>query len=890
MATNTALVQQLYVAYFNRPADVDSLKYYTDILAASSNTTLTIAQISADFANAAEYKDAFAGQTAKQIINTVYHNLFGHEADIAGLNYWADLYAAGKVTLATVVSEVANGALGSDEVAFNNKVTAATKFTDTISLSADEQLAYANSATALATVKAYLAGVTDDASLATAITNVDIVASSLIGTVTTALTVGADSLVGSSGSDVFNALPVNVTTGAAASTLTAFDSIDGGAGNDTLNIYANGDADATKVFNGSLATSATVKNVETINIINTGTVAFYTGTTVGTIDASKFIGATTISQATLAADLTNLADTTTAVYRSIDANVNIAVADAAKSATIVLDNFTDEHYITVGATATKGALAAVNVSGTVVDADDDGAAPIGLKITVGKDVQAVTVNTSVNTFLDVSSNTTGTKVVTSVDASASTGAISYDAGSAVATVKTGAGADEVSLNTVFSSTVKTASISTGAGNDQLVVDIDNSAAVTGTVSVDAGDGDDKINVTIAAGVAYTVLAGAGNDVVTIDAGTVKSTDKIDGGAGTDTIVLTNNASLVADDYIVYNKVLLNFETLQLTSQVDNLDGSQLATAYTTLDLADGSTATKITATQAVVANGDLTATATGYSITGAGVVTYAGTLNLTEKVTGDVLARASTLNLSIVGGSDDGVAATDVTLTGDAKTATITLAAGTDTTDDSSVASSVTIAVGTATDAFKGLTTLTLKGNGAAIVTNTGATNLVTVDSSALTNTDADGALSGHALTYTSTNTKAETITLGAGADVVTLSSSLYGGPDAAHTFDTVSGLHLVLNTAGTALTATSDQLHITGSAGTIETFTTTQTDIDLALKDAAAYAVTKSVSDVVFQVGGNTYYLHDAGTVGSIDAADTVVKLVGTIDLAALKVALAVA
>jgi len=888
MATNIELVQQLYVAYFNRPADVDGLAYYTKLLAGATTdaaVAATVAQISADFANAAEYKDAYAGLSTKQIINTIYHNLFGHAADIPGLNYYADLYDAGSLTLANIVTQVAGGALGTDATAYDNKVTAAVKFTDTISASADQQIAYAHDAAALAAGQAYLASVTDNASLTAALSNVDSVASSLVGTVTSALTVGADTLTGTNGNDVFNALPVNPTTGVVADTLTAFDSIDGGAGTDTLNIYNDG------THNIKLASSATVKNVEVINIVNTtGEAAFYTeaaGT--ATVDASKFAGATTISQASVANALINLADTTTAVFKNIvSTDLSVGVADAAKSATIVLDGVDDDSSLFVGATAAKGALAAVNVSGTVVATGDD-VAPITLDIKVGKDVQALTVNTAVDVVLEVESNTTGSKVVTSVDASASTGDIYFEPSTSVATVKTGSGDDTTGLLTVLSSTVKAASVSTGAGNDQIYVNVNNTAAVAGTVAVDAGDGDDKINVTIAAGVAYTVLAGAGNDVVTIDAGTVKSTDKIDGGAGTDTIVLTNNANLVADDYIVYNKVLLNFETLQLTSQVDNLDGSQLATAYTTLDLAEGSTATKITATQAVVANGDLNVTGASYAITSAGVIT-GGTLNVTEKEAGAVVVHTSALNLSIVGGSADGVAATDVVLTGEAKTATITLAAGTDTDTDASVASSVTITATTTADAFKGLTTLTLKGNGAAIVTNTGATNLVTVDSSALTNTDADGALSGHALTYTSTNTKAETITLGAGADVVTLSSSLYGGPDAAHTFDTVSGLHLVLNTAGTALTATSDQLHITGSAGTIETFTTTQTDIDLALKDAAAYAVTKSVSDVVFQVGGNTYYLHDAGTVGSIDAADTVVKLVGTIDLAALKVALAVA
>ena len=82
-------------------------------------------------------------------------------------------------------------------------------------------------------------------------------------------------------------------------------------------------------------------------------------------------------------------------------------------------------------------------------------------------------------------------------------------------------------------------------------------------------------------------------------------------------------------------------------------------------------------------------------------------------------------------------------------------------------------------------------------------------------------------------------------------------------------------------LTSASDHLSV-GVTG-FEKFTTTQTDLDLALKDAAASAK----DSLVFQLGGDTYVYHDAGTVGQIDAADTVVKLTGTVDLDALVLSL---
>ena len=77
------------------------------------------------------------------------------------------------------------------------------------------------------------------------------------------LTTSVDTFVGTALVDVFDALPVNKTTGDLASTLTNYDSIDGGAGVDVFNIYSNGG------FNELMPSTVTVKNVETINVLNT---------------------------------------------------------------------------------------------------------------------------------------------------------------------------------------------------------------------------------------------------------------------------------------------------------------------------------------------------------------------------------------------------------------------------------------------------------------------------------------------------------------------------------------------------------------------------------------------------------------------------------------------
>ena len=697
-------------------------------------------------------------------------------------------------------------------------------------------------------------------------------------------------------------------------TLNASDVIDGGAGTDTLNINV---ADATSVLLGGNAFQVgSVKNVEIINI-NNGLLGPFADRTSGNVDAAKFEGATQIWQKTAAATVDNLGGSTTAGFRSIAVAQPFLVnsADAATAASVAFDGVQELSGVVIGSGA-AGTLNTVNVSGSVVDTNKDGTVDqTTVTVTVGKDVQTLTVNTGVNTLL-VANDGAGTKDISTVDASASTGAVDYQtAGVAVATVKGGSGNDILTNAFVGTATANTAVLNGGAGDDTLTMNAVRGAATAVNASVDGGDGKDTINVTIGAGVNYDVKGGAGDDTVLIAGATVKVTDKFDGGDGTDTVgIAAAAAALTEDDYIVFNKVLTNFETLKLTNTVTNLDASKVAANYTTLDLADASTVDNV-GTQAIVSNGDLNAEAAGYLSAlenkgaPAGIV-YAGTLNITDKGLANfadaIVARADTVNLTVAGGKANGVAANNAVLTGEAKTATVTLSAGTDTkgtaitTDDTFVASSVTIAQNASgvavpvANELSALTSLKISGNGAALVTVgdvTGqilileASKLVSVDASGLNSVDEDGAAVA-GLTYVSSNTAAETVKLGGGIDAVVLGASTYGK------MDTVEGLKLVV--AAGALTAGSDTIDILTAAGAsinlaaTGKMSTSQTDLDLALKEAAVFKAGGVDQDVVaFQMGGNTYVYADTNNDELVDAGDLVVKLTGLIDLDALVIAL---
>ena len=92
MGINTAAVQRLYVAYFNRPADPAGLQAWELQLGTTAATQAQLTTLAnTGFSGSAEYAALYAGQSNAQIVNNLYLNLFGRSAEAAGLLHWACL-------------------------------------------------------------------------------------------------------------------------------------------------------------------------------------------------------------------------------------------------------------------------------------------------------------------------------------------------------------------------------------------------------------------------------------------------------------------------------------------------------------------------------------------------------------------------------------------------------------------------------------------------------------------------------------------------------------------------------------------------------------------------------------------------------------------------------
>lgn len=281
MAITKTNIQQLYVAYYGRPADPRGLEYWLSATAAATaagqSDEATLSAISNSFGASAEYTANFTGLNSDAIINKIYQNLFSHAPDAGGLQYWSLKLASGDLTLAQIVRAISDSAVAAgnlDGIAYTSKVTAAETFTDALDTTT-EILGY-SAAAAGALAKAWLTGINSVATLATAIAGVDATVQAVtdagnapVGKTFT-LTTGIDAIVAGAGNDTINGTTLN--------SFSSFDPIDGGGGVDTMTVVTD--------FTGAPA-SAIVKNVEDLTI-NTNAENY-------AIDVSVYTGLKTIT-------------------------------------------------------------------------------------------------------------------------------------------------------------------------------------------------------------------------------------------------------------------------------------------------------------------------------------------------------------------------------------------------------------------------------------------------------------------------------------------------------------------------------------------------------------------------------------------------------------------
>lgn len=888
----TAVVQQLYLSYFGRPADYFGLQNFSaqlDAMGAPKTFAAVQAAVGADaagttalsklvntFSNSPESIALYGNDNSQvgisKFVAAIYQNVLGRPAELDGFNFWVNAItsgtlskanAAAAISQAATVNTTAQGLLDAQAVA--KKVAVATNFTTALDTPA-ELTAYAGDAAAAAG-RGLLSGVNSSTDVAA---YQSVVNSTITGIVTgsapvsnLALTANVDNIVGTNAADTITALVgVDATAANAAgvSTLNTGDAIDGGAGIDTLNLIV-GQA-------STLPSTATIKNVEVINITGANFIT-------GGVDAAYFAGSTTINlqNTALATNVTGLSGKTLGVQGK-----SAAITGDFGTAAAATVQLTGSSAVAGGATN-----AVVNLTGTgikTVTVNGSGRATVDA---TGAAVETLNVNATGAITLDAQAEATSIKTINAAGSTA--GVTLVGAYTAAETITTGNGADTFTVG--LTTTGKTATVNSGAGNDTITV-----ALVSNAANINAGAGDDTIIFNRA----------------------LTTTDVVNGGEGKDTLTISNN-TIAASDLAILKSVVTNVETLKFSAAATGVDAAALSQFSTFSFTKDASVITKVADTQTVATIADVTVTAAGYIGAGTGTpaataTTYAG--KLTVDVLGSTVAVAAdpgatppvvgspasptvvtanadsiTLNVKAVPATAGAAGvATFAELTGDVKSATVNLTnsvnAGTNSTATADVLANFSLTTSNAkvgavaTNGFSelgALTTLTLTGNGSATIVNGATGVLANIDATAMTGKATSGvATVTGGLDYTTSANVAETIKLGAGRDIVRIdNSSTY------EKMDTITGLTLVKNAAGAFDAAASDDILIAGGATFTKAATVTGSTFDLVLTNLGA--VGAAGDNVVFAYGGDTYIYSDVGANG-LTNDDVVVKLTGTIDL----------
>lgn len=186
------VVQQLYVAYFGRPADPEGLDNFKTLLAAAGgpsdiqaldaayNSNAAVRTLIDSFGTSAESRTLYGSGDTSNFITSIYRNVLNRAPDPEGLQFWVNAVNTGVLSRARASFSITAGALANrtpqglvDAALVTNKTRVASNFTHEIG----NRAIYAGDAAA-ATARSMLAGVSNT-------TDVDAFQATVLSTVST---------------------------------------------------------------------------------------------------------------------------------------------------------------------------------------------------------------------------------------------------------------------------------------------------------------------------------------------------------------------------------------------------------------------------------------------------------------------------------------------------------------------------------------------------------------------------------------------------------------------------------------------------------------------------------------------------------------------------------
>ena len=239
-----ALAQQLYVAYYGRPADPGGLDFWTGELMNSANLDNAVR----NFGASAEYNDLSKDKTNEELLAVLYQQMFNRDPDQAGLDFYLGRLERGESTLASIAKQVADGAVDEDVTTLANKVAVANAFTEAVR---DSEGDVVYDASQIVHAAALLADVTDAEGAVAA-------GEAAVADLIERMDGGQDYILKSMPRDLIESGTGDDTFTATSDTVNEADAIQD---------YSTTDHDTLTITNTHTVEAISVRNVEYVNIV-----------------------------------------------------------------------------------------------------------------------------------------------------------------------------------------------------------------------------------------------------------------------------------------------------------------------------------------------------------------------------------------------------------------------------------------------------------------------------------------------------------------------------------------------------------------------------------------------------------------------------------------------
>lgn len=535
-------VQEIYIGLLGRAADNEGLNYWADEI---ENNILTIEQVRANIVNEQiEYAQGIGapGTSREALVTALYRTMFNREPDAEGLEYWVS-GGGSTVNADQLVLALTDGASAEDRIILDNRVAISNYYTENASFNIPEAV--------------QVLTIVDATSASILNAELEIASNAFGQGVVKELTANVDLGVNFAGTDE-NDTYFAITT----DNLNLQDTIDGGAGVDTINILTTGDDDVIDIQFAGL------RNIEVLT------------TTVDTVKLAGFASRAGLEQINL---LNNADESKSIDITGFDSDlvINGASNIAIDTLTLSLNDSGDKSAVLGGG---QDVVVVTNVplatdlsfnSAFVGNGRFNDVIINGPNGDVYLDDEGITIGANLNDGFAVNDGQARGNFKTVILGTASADSFSNETGVGNIYTNTGAGDD---ILTVLSLDGERHMFVTGSGNDVVNVNSDS----PGVEIIDLVSGTNAVN-----------YADTG---LTLNTDTAANNDQLIGGSGRDTLSALS-AQLQGINNTLANAVqsISGFEALTVTD-------AQTTTTLVTSNIQAGIDTVSLNGTQVDASN------------------------------------------------------------------------------------------------------------------------------------------------------------------------------------------------------------------------------------------------------------------------------------------------